>query len=41
MLTGKCINSKRIQSMTISDAKMEAEAIKRFFNSVSTFTVIF
>ena len=38
MLTGNCVKCKRNKSMTVSDAKIEAEGLKDFFKSVGRAT---
>ena len=41
MLKGKCVKCKRKRSMTVSDAKIEAERLKDFFKRVGRATVNF
>ena len=41
MLKGNCVKCKRKQSMTVSDATIEAEGLKDFFESVGKLTVNF
>ena len=41
MLKGNCVKCKRIKSMTVSDATIEAEGLKDFFKRVAKATVNF
>ena len=41
MLRGSCTKCRRIKSMIVSDATMEAEGLKDFFKSVGKATVNF
>ena len=41
MLTGNCVKCKRNNSMTVSDATIDAEGLKDFFKSVGKATVNF
>ena len=41
MLKGNCVKCKRNNSMTVSDATIEAEGLKDFFKSVGRATVNF
>ena len=41
MLKGNCVKCKRNKSMTVSDARIEAEGLKDFFKSVGRATVSF
>ena len=41
MFRGSCTKCRKIKSMTVSDATIEAEGLKDFFKSVGTATVNF
>ena len=41
MLKGNCVNCKSNKSMTVSDATIKAEGLKKFFKSVGRATVNF